>query len=305
MKKYYGRYTPEAAKSLKGYDKLICRTAEDGTIYLCNGYLIFAMSAAEYDTVARPVTQCDAGNWALDKNGKRPETKYDLEKHFTEAVKAVKDAAPLHRSHLLSDVGKNQFAVCYYNPDKDFSALFNRFFVDALSGDTVLKSAGSVSAAVAYSGDTPFAMILPIKPQLQTTRAVKAYFSEQDQAEELKAHLSSCNDELKLAQDEIAALTEQNAQQASEIAALREQIVQLEAQQSEAAEDAKPEPQTAAQIIADRWSQVDGLTASVKGAQTAAPVVWLEGNTKKHAKAIEAEGGKWSHKRNAYYFRVA
>ena len=39
-------------------------------------------------------------------------------------------------------------------------------------------------------------------------------------------------------------------------------------------------------------------------AQTAAPVVWLAGDTKPHAKAIEADGGKWSAKKNAYYFRV-
>ena len=38
--------------------------------------------------------------------------------------------------------------------------------------------------------------------------------------------------------------------------------------------------------------------------KTAAPVVWLAGDTKPHAKAIEADGGKWSAKKNAYYFRV-
>ena len=39
--------------------------------------------------------------------------------------------------------------------------------------------------------------------------------------------------------------------------------------------------------------------------KTAASVVWLAGDTKPHAKAIEADGGKWSAKKNAYYFRVA
>ena len=65
------------------------------------------------------------------------------------------------------------------------------------------------------------------------------------------------------------------------------------------------EPKTAAEIIAARWAEVDGLTATIKGATTAAPVVWLAGDTKPHAKAIEADGGKWSGKKNAYYFRVA
>ena len=62
---------------------------------------------------------------------------------------------------------------------------------------------------------------------------------------------------------------------------------------------------TAAEIIAARWAEVDGLTATIKGATTAAPVVWLAGDTKPHEKEIEAAGGKWSGKKNAYYFRVA
>ena len=61
----------------------------------------------------------------------------------------------------------------------------------------------------------------------------------------------------------------------------------------------------AAEIIAARWAEVDGLTATIKGATTAAPVVWLAGDTKPHEKEIEAAGGKWSGKKNAYYFRVA
>jgi hypothetical protein len=331
MKKYYGSYTPEATKSLKGCERLICRTAEDGTIYLCNGYLIFSMTSAEYDTVARPATQCDAGNWAMDKDGKRSETNYDLEKHFTEAVKAAETAAQLRRSALLVDVGKNQLAACYYNADKDFSAFFNRHFTASLASDTVLKSAGTVSAAVAFTGDRPFAMILPIRPESKNARAVKAYFTESDKATEDAGtkdqkidHLTERNTDLRA---EVRSLKEQNAQQAAEIeaqqnkaaaqaaeiAALREQIAQQAAQleqaaqqaAEDAAEESKPEPKTAAELIAARWSEVDGLTASVKGAQTASPVVWLDGDTQPHAKEIEAEGGKWSNKRNAYYFRVA
>ena len=74
---------------------------------------------------------------------------------------------------------------------------------------------------------------------------------------------------------------------------------------SDTAAEQKPEPKTAAEIIAARWAEVDGLTATIKGATTAAPVVWLAGDTKPHEKEIEAAGGKWSGKKNAYYFRVA
>ena len=48
-----------------------------------------------------------------------------------------------------------------------------------------------------------------------------------------------------------------------------------------------------------------GVTATIKGAQTAAPVVWLAGDTEKHADAIKAAGAKWSNKKSAFYVRVA
>ena len=48
-----------------------------------------------------------------------------------------------------------------------------------------------------------------------------------------------------------------------------------------------------------------GVTTTIKGAQTAAPVVWLAGDTERHADAIKAAGAKWSNKKSAYYVRVA
>ena len=47
------------------------------------------------------------------------------------------------------------------------------------------------------------------------------------------------------------------------------------------------------------------MTTTIKGAQTAAPVIWLAGNTQEHAEAIKAAGGKWSNKKSAFYVRVA
>ena len=65
------------------------------------------------------------------------------------------------------------------------------------------------------------------------------------------------------------------------------------------------EPKTAAELIASRWSNVDGVTVTIKGAQPTGPVVWLTGDTDPHADEIKAQGGKWSNKRAAYYVRVA
>jgi hypothetical protein len=335
MKKYYGSYTTEAAKALKGYNRLVCQIAEDGTIYICNGYLIFSLTGDEYDAVARPVAQCDAGNWTMDKDGKHDGADVDLHKLFSDAVQAVKDAAPLRRSALLVDAGKGHVAACYYSYgqsyDQAFAQFIDRRYTAALADHAVLRSVGSVSAAVAFADDLPFAMILPIKPDPKNVRAVEAYFGAnqsvvikdqridqlRDQNADLCNQFSAKDEELTQAQNEVKLLKAQIAQQADamraqlaqnskledQLSALREQLAQQVAEP--ATVESKPEPKTTAELIAARWSQVYGLTATVKGAQTAAPVVWLDGDAQPHAKEIEAEGGKWSNKRNAYYFRVA
>ena len=92
---------------------------------------------------------------------------------------------------------------------------------------------------------------------------------------------------------------------ASEIDELKNKLAELHETKTEQPTAEAVEPKTAAEIIAARWAEVDGLTATIKGATTAAPVVWLAGDTKPHEKEIEAAGGKWSGKKNAYYFRVA
>lgn len=62
MKKYMGNYTNEAAKALKGSERIICRVADDGAIYVTNGYTAYKMDPLEYAAVVQPVTCCEAGN---------------------------------------------------------------------------------------------------------------------------------------------------------------------------------------------------------------------------------------------------
>ncbi len=57
--------------------------------------------------------------------------------------------------------------------------------------------------------------------------------------------------------------------------------------------------------IAARLDALDGVTTTIKGAQTATPVIWITGDTDRHADALTAAGAKWSNKKSAYYVRVA
>ena len=47
MKKFTGRYTTNTAKALKGSERILCQVSEDGTIYICNGFLLCTMNAPE------------------------------------------------------------------------------------------------------------------------------------------------------------------------------------------------------------------------------------------------------------------
>lgn len=281
MKKFTGRYTTNTAKALKGSERILCQVSEDGTIYICNGFLLCTMNAPEYAATVQPLTCCEPGAWTFDKDGKHEDDahKLDLVKLFADTVRTAADAEPLARAPFTVQAKKAPAAQ--------------------------LRTTSAISAAVAYVNDEPFAVVMPIRAEPNAARAIKAFFTEAaedntktDEADKLRAELAQ-------AQEEAAALRGDLYRAANEIDELKNKLAELHETKTEQPAEQKPEPKTAAEIIAARWAEVDGLTATIKGATTAAPVVWLAGDTKPHEKEIEAAGGKWSGKKNAYYFRVA
>lgn len=210
MKKFTGRYTTNTAKALKGSERILCQVSEDGTIYICNGFLLCTMNAPEYAATVQPLTCCE-----------------------------------------------------------------------------------------------PFAVVMPIRAEPNAARAIKAFFTEAAEDDTKTGEADKLRAELAQAQEEAAALRGDLYRAANEIDELKAKLAELHEAKTEQPAEHKPEPKTAAEIIAARWAEVDGLTATIRGATTAAPVVLLAGDTKPHEKEIEAAGGKWSGKKNAYYFRVA
>lgn len=306
MKKFTGRYTTNTAKALKGSERILCQVSEDGTIYICNGFLLCTMNAPEYAATVQPLTCCEPGAWTFDKDGKHEDEahKLDLVKLFADTVRTVTAAEPLARAPFTVQARKAP-AACYYNAAADFAAIYDTKFIDALHPAAQLRTTSAISAAVAYINGEPFSVVMPIKAEPNAARAIRAFFTEAaedntktDEADKLRA-------ELVQAQEEAAALRGDLYRAANEIDELKNKLAELHETKTEQPAEQKPEPKTAAEIIAARWAEVDGLTATIKGATTAAPVVWLAGDTKPHGKEIEAAGGKWSGKKNAYYFRVA
>ena len=301
MKKFTGNYTREASKVLKSSQRVVCSVADDGAIYVSNGYFIFKMDAREYAAIVQPVVHCEPGNWRIDDGNKRDDD-FRAAQYFGDAVKAVTESDILARCPLTLDANKIT-AACYYQAAADFAAFYNVKFIASIRSDMTLRAPRAISPAVAYIDGEPFAMIMPIKPEDNATRAVKAYFTKpnndkpRDQTDELRTELAAANNELAQANALIAQLREQIAQQTA--AQIPTPV------QHEAPQPTRNEPKTAAELIAARFAGMAGVTATIKGAQTSAPVVWLSGDTDKHADAIKAAGAKWSNKRAAFYVRVA
>lgn len=304
--KFTGRYTAATAKALKGSPRLVCQVTEDGTIYVCNGFLLCTMNPPEYAATVQGFTCCEPGNWTIDKDGKHEDDahKLDLVRLYADTLKTNADAQPLQRSLLTVQTPKAA-AVCYYNAVADFAAIYDTKFIAALHPAAQLRAASAISAAVAYCDNEPFAVVMPIKAEPETVHAVRAFFTEAAEDNAKTGDADKLRAELAQSQDEAAALRGDLYRAANEIDELKNKLAELHETKTEQPAAEAVEPKTAAEIIAARWAEVDGLTATIKGATTAAPVVWLAGDTKPHEKEIEAAGGKWSGKKNAYYFRVA
>ena len=300
-KKYTGNYTNEASKIIKRSERLECQTTEDGTCYICNGFFLFKMNPMEYASIVQPVVCCDAGNWSINQNG-RQERRADLLQIWTDSVKSAEGAATMEACPMVFKNGKAEI-VGYYSSAGGFAATYNAAFMGAIRAGATFRAKSALSGALAYDDAEPFALVLPIKPVPNICRAVNAYFAEPSNAakpvqnsDKESKEIADLRDRLNAAQAEADTLRETISQQAAELASLREtaQCVQEPNTQKETTES-----------IVSRFCGIPGIIATVKGAQNAAPVVWISGNVEQHAEAIKAAGARWSAKRGAYYYRVA
>lgn len=287
--KTFDNYTAAVQKAIKSADRLICTTADDGFIHLCSGYWLYRMTPAEYAAIAQPATKCDPGNWIRDRTGKRDHDGTQYTQIFRDAVTAANNHPELDHSPLLLDRGTDGNAALWHSSN-GFTAAYNAAYLSALSPGYQLRSPSATSPAVAYQDGEPFALVMPIRLDAPVNRAVSGFFSD---------------DAAPATNDEITRLQSTNAQLSAELETLRSSLAKLEAQQPTEIPQPADDPRTTAEQVAARFGSMDGVTTTIKGAQTAAPVIWLSGNTEPHADEIKAAGGRWSNKRSAFYVRVA
>lgn len=320
----YSPYTTALTRSLKGSERLHCRVNEDTrSVYVCNGYFLVQLDRTEYDALVRPITQRDAGNYILNADGSTTPDPLDMEKILADAAQeAAYELAPA--PFIVAPTGKRSKATIspYYSESGDFVAGFNSDYAAIIDPSFPRKSKGAISPMVVFSGNEPLAMILPVRLDETKSRvpaAVRAYFTEkpQEAADEKLAQVRKERDGLELLVHQLEgqrdAIERTHGQEITRlqniIHAKNEQIEtlvdRLNAQPApveEAPQEQAPADKAAA--LVEKLTALEGITATIKGAQTAAPVVWLAGEADAHKEKIEAMGGKWSAKRGAWYFKI-
>lgn len=326
----YSSYTTALTRSLKATERLHCKVDEENNaVYVCNGYFVVKLNPAEYDALVRPVTQREAGNFVIENGEQVPNEPLDMEKILADAAReAVHDLAPAPFIVAPSDKRSKATISPYYSESGDFVAGFNSDYATIIDPSLPRKGKNAVSPMVIYTGDEPQAMILPVRLDETKSRvpaAVRAYFTEnpqeadgenlakarkeRDDLELLVHQLESQRDAVERAHgQEITRLQNVIDAKNEQIEALTERLnAQPDPQPQDEAAEAQPEqaPADKAAALVETLAALDGITATVKGAQTAAPVVWLTGEADAHKEKIEAMGGKWSNKRGAWYFKIA
>lgn len=323
--KYYGYFTKKAAQALKG-DRIMCRTYDDGkTIYLCNGYVLYKCTSVDYEAIFRPALGRDPGDWSYNK-GVDAVSPCDWDAAGM-MEKSAHDATHKMERVALEFVNGGKPAAAAIAEDRSFTALYNPAFLEAVE-NCDLFSAGKVNAAIYSREGDPVALIMPVKISEAQDRTIRAFVdapekedrpADNDKIRALEAEkdaetarADALEQERNAAQDRAAALESELAKVREELEQARKEAAPVDRSRlaelvEAAAADYKAEQAaqelTPAQKAVARVEAL-GLTATIKGAKTASPVVWINGGEDR-AEDLKKAGAVWSGKRGAFYIRVA
>lgn len=288
MKKSASIFTPALTKALKIRPAVIQCQIDGEHIYISNGFFLVKLLPGEYDEFVRPVTQRDPGSWTIDEKGQPTGRKPIDMARFLFDFDSRSDLSAMVKAPFIFSVeltGKLFTVTAFYNANNGFVSFFDTKYTAMVSFDRVtLGGASPTAPVIAYHNGSPSALLLPMRidnPAL--TAAVQAYFTEKQP----KTKTAAPDPRLSAALEEIARL--------------REELAQTQKQSSAAPE----QPANKAAAVLAALESLEGITATVKGAQTSSPVVWVGGNAEAHKAALEKMGAKWSGKRSAYYIQAA
>ena len=285
MKKSASIFTPALTKALKTRPTVIqCQTDGEYT-YISNGFFLVKLLPHEYDEFVRPVTQRDPGSWTIDEKGQPTERKpLDLSRTLSDFDSRSDLSAMAHTPFTFSMEAKKAYSVtAFCSANNGFVSFFDTKSTAMVSFDRVnLGGASPASPMIVSHNGKPVALLLPVRVDNPSiTAAVLAYSTSKYP----KAKTTAPDPQLSAALEEVERP--------------REELKQAKAH-------AAPEqPANKAAAVLAALESLDGITATVKGAQTSAPVVWIGGTVEAHKTTLEKLGAKWSGKRSAYYIQAA
>ena len=285
MKKSASIFTSALTKALKTRPTVIqCQTDGEYT-YISNGFFLVKLLPHEYDEFVRPVTQRDPGSWTIDEKGQPTERKpLDLSRTLSDFDSRSDLSAMAHTPFTFSMEAKKAYSVtAFCSANNGFVSFFDTKYTAMVSFDRVtLGGASPTTPMIVSHNGKPVALLLPVRVDNPSiTAAVLAYSTSKYP----KAKTAAPDPQLSAALEEVERL--------------REELKQAKAH-------AAPEqPVNKAAAVLSALESLDGITATVKGAQTSAPVVWIGGTVEAHKTTLEKLGAKWSGKRSAYYIQAA
>lgn len=325
MKKQTSPFTAELTRQLRLARKnssLIINN-HNGVIYAACGYFSAIVTADEYDRFVRPVTNRDPGTYRLRGNdlNDAPASVLDVSQVVKSALEQNKGCDPLTPCPLSLDDPHGRLCL-YRNDSTGNTHAFRASYTAIFSGCTLIAASPLTPAIVLYNGNL-VGLVMPVKlstdkPTIgSTVRAIRAFYNDAPattpaaDTAALRAELDKANARAKSAEQQAALDRKASADKIAELEKALESLRSALATAATTAPAPAPTPTTPPALIcdpkavADKLAALPGVTTTIKGAQTAVPIVWLTGSVKRHRAAIEQAGGKWSNKRAAYYIRCA
>lgn len=325
MKKQTSPFTAELTRQLrlarKGTGVVV--NNHNGVIYAASGYFAAIVTADEYDRFVRPVTNRDPGAYRLrgDDLNDAPASVLDVSQVVKSALEQNKGCDPLTPCPLSLDDPHGRLCL-YRNDSTGNTHAFQASYTAIFSGCTLIAASPLTPAIVLYNGN-PVGLVMPVKlntdkPTIgSTVRAIRAFYNDAPattpaaDTAALRAELDKANARAKSAEQQAALDRKASADKIAELEKALESLRSALATAATTAPAPAPAPTTPPALIcdpkaiADKLAALPGITATIKGAKSSVPIVWLSGNVKDHRAAIEKAGGKWSAKRAAYYVRCA
>lgn len=265
-------------------EMVICNVAGE-YVYVSDGRVVYKLTPEEYRKYILPVTLLEAGDYSTGKSGRAGNVP-NIAKIFEDAVNAVQSLDAMEPAPFSHQANKKSLKPLY-NP-KGFPVFCDISYLSVMDGDIIYKALSAKSPVICFSGDDALALILPVYVQdPRLARAVAAYFKGSDPVPD--AALQS-----RIAELEERLLTAKSLYQEAR-----------EALDLQKATPANPAIENPIEGILSRLGSMEGLLVTVKGAQTASPVIWLSGNVEQHKETIQSIGARYSTKKAAWYIKAA